>query len=87
VQPQCADVGAALGLEFRRADTTKIISKRSRGASVQDWPHVSSAAVGRCVDKLLRVAPEDKLLTAAIGALGKMGRPPCAPSPTGRRRR
>jgi hypothetical protein len=87
VQPQRADAGAALGPEFRSADTMKTISKRSRGAGAQDWPCVSSAAVGRCVDKLLHVAPEDKLLTAAIGALGKMGRLPHAPSPAGRRRR
>ncbi|KAK3140005.1 hypothetical protein QOZ80_5AG0393970 [Eleusine coracana subsp. coracana] len=135
VQPQRAAVGAALGPEFRRARTTKTISKRSRGGGAQDRPRASSAAVGRCVDKLLRVAPEDrrglgaalssskgdlvgpedycqvlrelgnrdksaphafevfyaalplvgggavdkgKLLTAAIGALGKMGRPDLA---------
>jgi hypothetical protein len=82
----------ALVIEFANAGcasfyTTKTISKRSRGAGAQDWPRVSSAAVGRCVDKLPCVAPEDKLLTAAIGALGKMGQPPRAPSPAGRRRR
>ncbi|GJN34786.1 hypothetical protein PR202_gb23482 [Eleusine coracana subsp. coracana] len=135
VQPQRAAVGSALGPEFRRARTTKTISKRSRGGGAQDRPRASSAAVGRCVDKLLRVASEDrralgaalssskgdlvgpedycqvlrelgdrdksaphafevfyaalplvgggavdkgKLLTAAIGALGKMGRPDLA---------
>ncbi|KAL6622423.1 hypothetical protein ACP70R_032302 [Stipagrostis hirtigluma subsp. patula] len=133
VQPQRA--AAALGPEFRRARTTKTISKRSRGGGGQDRARASSAAAGRCVDKLLRVSPEDrralgaamssfraelvapedychvlrelgdrdksavralevfyaalplvgggavdkgKLLTAAIGALGKMGRPDLA---------
>jgi hypothetical protein len=61
VQPRRADAGAALGPEFRRVSTTKTISKRSRGAGTQDRLRASSsAAVGRCVDKLLRVAPEDR---------------------------
>lgn len=139
-QPQrTAAAAAALGPEFRRARTTKTISKRTRGGGggggAQDRGRVSSAAAGRCVEKLLRVAPEDrrglgsalssfrgellgpedycqilrglgdrdksalrafevfyaalplvgggavdkgKLLTAAIGALGKMGRPDLA---------
>ncbi|KAF7063932.1 hypothetical protein CFC21_070394 [Triticum aestivum] len=136
VQPQRAAAGA-LGPEFRRARSTKNISKRNnRGAGGQErGARASSAAAGRCVDKLLRVAPEDrralgaslssfrgelvgpddychvlrelgdrdksalralevfhaalplvgngsvdkgKLLTAAIGALGKMGRPDLA---------
>ncbi|KAJ1265843.1 hypothetical protein BS78_08G105200 [Paspalum vaginatum] len=134
-QPQRA--AAALGPEFRRARTTRTISKRTRGAgsAAQDRGRASSAAAGRCVERLLRVAPEDrralgaalssfrgelagpedycqvlrelgdrdksalrafevfyaalplvgggavdkgKLLTAAIGALGKMGRPDLA---------
>uniref|UniRef100_A0ACD5YLY4 Uncharacterized protein n=1 Tax=Avena sativa TaxID=4498 RepID=A0ACD5YLY4_AVESA len=136
VQPQRA-AASALGPEFRRARSTKNISKRNnRGPGAQDrGGRASSAAAGRCVDKLLRVAPEDrralgvslssfrgelvspddychvlrelgdrdksapralevfhaalplvgngsvdkgKLLTAAIGALGKMGRPDLA---------
>nr|CAB3466172.1 unnamed protein product [Digitaria exilis] len=139
-QPQrAAGAAAALGPEFRRARTTRTISKRTRGgwggAGAQDRGRVSSAAAGRCVEKLLRVAPEDrralgaalssfrgelvapedycqvlrdlgdrdksayrafevfyaalplvgggavdkgKLLTAAIGALGKIGRPDLA---------
>uniref|UniRef100_M8CP85 Smr domain-containing protein n=1 Tax=Aegilops tauschii TaxID=37682 RepID=M8CP85_AEGTA len=134
--PRRAAAGA-LGPEFRRARSTKNISKRNnRGAGGQErGARASSAAAGRCVDKLLRVAPEDrralgaslssfrgelvgpddychvlrelgdrdksalralevfhaalplvgngsvdkgKLLTAAIGALGKMGRPDLA---------
>ncbi|KAL5225986.1 hypothetical protein ABZP36_012625 [Zizania latifolia] len=127
---------AALGPEFRRARSTRNISKRNRGAGSQDrGARGSSAAAGRCVEKLLRVAPDDrralgaslssfrgelvapddychvvrelgdrdksalrafevfhaalplvgngavdkgKLLTASIGALGKMGRPDLA---------
>ncbi|XP_052139033.1 pentatricopeptide repeat-containing protein GUN1, chloroplastic [Oryza glaberrima] len=140
-QPQRA-AAAALGPEFRRARSTRNISKRSRGGAwgAQDRGGGArggpfSAAAGRCVEKLLRVAPDDrralgaalassrgelvapddychvlrelgdrdksalrafevfhaalphvgngavdkgKLLTASIGALGKMGRPDLA---------
>ncbi|CAN6343324.1 unnamed protein product [Urochloa humidicola] len=75
-QPQqrtAAAAAAALGPEFRRARTTRTISKRARGnsggAGALDRGRVSSAAAGRCVDKLLRVAPEDRRgLSAALSS-------------------